>query len=60
MPKDLDAFEVWLRQGQEAGWCSRLICFTHDTGASEEELQMFDDGHDPCIWAVRVDPDGTA
>ena len=53
-------FEEWVKVGRDAGWCSRLICFTHDSGVSEEELQMLEDGDDPCIWAVRVAPDGSA
>lgn len=47
-------FDEWLKIGQEAGYCSREICFSHDIAMSEEEIQMFEDGDDPCVWAVRV------
>jgi len=53
-------FDEWHKAGREAGWCSRLICFSHDVGMSDEEAQMMEDGHDPCVWAVRVlVPDGS-
>lgn len=53
-------FDEWVKVGREAGWCSRPICFTHDVGVSEEEEQMLEDGDDPCVWALRVVPDGSS
>ena len=53
-------YDEWLEIGRQAGYCSREICFSHDVAMSEEEIQMFEDGDDPCVWAVRVDPDGTS
>jgi hypothetical protein len=53
-------FDEWLKIGQEAGYCSREICFSHDIGMSDEEIEMFEQGDDPCVWAVRVSSDGTS
>ena len=51
---DMDMYE-WLRLGIDKGWISEVKCFTHDwLPVTEEEEKEFDDGYDPCVFAVRV------
>ena len=46
----------WLAEGIEAGWCSEVFCGSHDTTPlSEVELEMWEEGDDPCSALVRVD-----
>jgi hypothetical protein len=50
-------FGVWLTNGIERGWISDPFCHTHDGGyayMSEEELQEWEDGGDPCEQVVRI------
>ena len=45
----------WLAHGIKIGFCSPPFCDTHDGAplTAEEEAE-FDDGLDPCIYAVRL------
>ena len=46
--------DEWLRLGIEQGWCGPPVCLTHDgTPMTDEEEAQFDDGDEPCIFAVR-------
>ncbi len=54
-------FEIraeWLQHGVDRGWCSEVVCATHD-GLSDllwtkEELDEWEAGYDPCLPVVRV------
>ena len=48
-------FEDWLAIGREHGFCSPPVCNTHDGAPmSDRELDMWDDGDDPCIHVLRL------
>lgn len=50
-------FGIWLANGIEKGWISDPYCVTHDGGLeymSEEELEDWDQGGDPCQHVVRI------
>jgi hypothetical protein len=48
-------FGEWLTYGIAQGWCSDLVCETHDgMPLTDEESEEFEDGGDPCIPAFRV------
>lgn len=48
-------YEEWLQYGIEKEWCSPVVCDTHEgIPVNEVELGNFDDGEDPCIFAVRI------
>jgi hypothetical protein len=54
---DEEEFGLWLVQGIDRGWISDPFCHTHDGGysyMSEEELQEWEDGGDPCETVVRI------
>lgn len=47
----------WLRHGIDAGYCTNPSCNTHDgPEMTEDELEQFDDGYDPCVHIVRLWP----
>ena len=48
-------FDEWIAYGLEKGWCGPPVCYTHDgLPMSENEMQEFDDGTDPCMHIVRM------
>lgn len=50
-------FGIWLTNGIERGWISSPYCVTHDGGMqymSEEEIEEFEAGGDPCENVVRI------
>jgi hypothetical protein len=48
-------FEDWLAIGREHGLCSPPVCNTHyGAPMSDRELDMWDDGDDPCIHILRL------
>ena len=48
-------FEVWLKNGYDRGWISDVFCNTHDgPPLTEEEMQEWDEGGDPCSFQVKV------
>lgn len=50
-------FSIWLENGIERGWISEPYCHTHDGGMqymSEEEIQEWEDGGDPCEHVLRI------
>jgi len=54
-PKNLGE---WIDLGVSKGWCSQPVCDTHDgISWSEEELQEWEDGYDPCATVVRINLD---
>jgi hypothetical protein len=50
-----DGFEEWLHTGIEAGYCSEVVCNTHDgLPSSAAEDAEWEAGGDPCVPAVRL------
>jgi hypothetical protein len=48
-------FQEWMYHGMVKGWCSDIVCETHDgVPTTDEEAQMWDDGEDPCIPVIRL------
>jgi hypothetical protein len=50
-------FSIWLENGIERGWISEPYCHTHDGGMqymSDEEIQEWEDGGDPCEHVLRI------
>lgn len=48
-------FWEWVAYGQVRGWCSDVICETHDgLPMSDNEVDEWEQGYDPCIHAIRV------
>lgn len=50
-------FGIWLLNGIEKGWVTEPFCNTHDGGfqyMSEEEVQEWEEGHDPCQHVIRI------
>lgn len=56
-PHFVDRYD-WLNYGIANGWISAPFCYTHDQAPmTEAEAEEFDEGWDPCITALRVNPD---
>ena len=50
----LSVFE-WVGIGFHAGFCSDAVCETHQgLPATEEEMELWEAGEDPCVAGVRV------
>jgi hypothetical protein len=50
-------FEIWLKSGYDRGWITDVFCNTHDgSPMTEEEMQEWDEGGDPCSFQVKVLP----
>ena len=48
-------FEEWLQAGIDAGWIMEPFCHTHDgPPMTEAEVLDWDEGGDPCLYAVRL------
>lgn len=48
-------YDDWMAYGIKKGWCGPPVCYTHDgLPMSEQEMQDFDDGTDPCMHIVRM------
>jgi hypothetical protein len=48
-------FDEWLKIGRENKWISKPVCETHDgLPMTKEELDVWDEGGDPCIHALRL------
>jgi len=52
-------FTDWEQYGQQQGWISQPICSTHDSTATNDELDLFENGDDPCIFVYRAKPYNT-
>lgn len=47
--------DEWLALGVELGFCSPVVCDTHDSlPGTPDELEEWEKGWDPCIPAVRI------
>lgn len=50
-----DLFNAWITKGIEKGWCSEVVCDTHDgVPMSVEETEEWQDGNDFCVPIVRL------
>ena len=50
-------FDTWLKVGINNGWCSQLVCETHEgLPLLEGETELIDDGLDICMSALRIYP----
>jgi hypothetical protein len=49
------SFDDWLLLGIQNGWVSKPVCSVHDgiPSTREEDLD-WEDGGDPCVYAVRL------
>ena len=45
--------DEWLRIGVQNGWCSPIVCATHDGLPSTEEEDIEAEDGDPCIPVIR-------
>lgn len=47
-------FDEWLAYGMENNYCGPPVCLTHDgEPLTEEEMDEFADGGDPCLHVIR-------
>jgi hypothetical protein len=45
----------WLQLGIREGWCSEIVCNTHEgLPCDDEEEAAWERGEDPCVPAVRL------
>jgi hypothetical protein len=50
----VDIYE-WLSYGMEQGFCTDVVCETHDgIPQTMEEIVQWDAGEDPCVPALRI------
>lgn len=48
-------FDVWMKIGYDAGWCSPPVCYSHDgVPLTASEVEELDVGEDPCVHVVRL------
>jgi hypothetical protein len=48
-------FDDWLAYGVANGFCSEQVCEIHQgTPMTETEVELFDEGCDPCQHVVRL------
>lgn len=53
--EDVVDFFKWLQIGIDSGWCSEVVCDTHDgVPMTDEEMEEWEEGYDPCIFVVRI------
>lgn len=47
--------DEWLEIGLKNGWCTDVVCYTHDSvEMTDEEIHEFDEDLDACIPIVRL------
>ncbi len=52
--EDID-FIDWINHGVKMGWCSKVVCETHEgLPMNDEQEKEWEDGFDPCMAAVRI------
>lgn len=47
-------FDEWIELGKRAGLQLVPFCAAHDMPYTREEAELFDQGDDPCLPAVRL------
>ena len=54
-PSEASDFWGWLEYGKSVGWCSEIVCNTHEgTPMTEVEEEEWDQGLDPCVHVLRI------
>lgn len=50
------SYNEWIAIGINNGWCGPAVCYTHDglPLTIDEENELWEEGHDPCIHIVRL------
>lgn len=53
---DFNEFDIWLENGINRGWITEPFCNTHDGDPymTEEEMQEWEDGGDPCQVVFKI------
>ena len=51
---DPDGFAEWLAIGFNEGFCSLVACAQHGSLFTQDEVDAFEEGWDPCIHVVRI------
>ena len=50
----MDIYE-WLNYGMEQGFCTDVLCNTHDgLPSTRDEWAEWEEGGDPCVPALRI------
>ena len=49
-----ETLEEWIGRGVEAGFCEPAACCSHDVLMSAEEIDLFEDGWDPCVFVLKL------
>lgn len=60
MTQEWTTWQEWYDYGLAQGYIGPSVCSTHDgIPSTAEEDEEFDEGHDPCIFVIRMyaDPD---
>lgn len=48
-------FYGWVDFGKDMGWCSDIVCDTHEgLPMNDEEMEGWEFGNDECIPAIRI------
>jgi hypothetical protein len=48
-------FKTWLKNGVDRGWCSTMVCETHDgVPRTDAEEDAYQSGQDHCVNIVRI------
>ena len=51
--------DEWIHLGVDKGWCTPTACDTHEgVPMTEEEMEAWEEGWDPCIHVVRLLAEG--
>lgn len=54
-----DKLKEWLEVGLDNGWCSPIVCYTHDGLPTTENEDRFFQENDPCIHIIRLYEDSS-
>lgn len=56
--RDEARFIRWFNKGIRNKWITATYCETHEGPPfTEEEMEMWENGEDPCCFSVRIIPD---
>jgi hypothetical protein len=51
----METFDEWYQLGVRSGWCSAIVCQTHDgTPTTATEDEDWGNGDEPCIPIIRM------
>lgn len=54
MPKKKMTQDEWFQYGVDQGWVA-MFCATHDIYESEDELEEWENGGEPCVAVFRLE-----